>query len=93
MNGTHISAAGTITVTGGPTFLKRVAVNAPGAGATMALSSGSVVLGTITCGATITAANPFHQDYDVNLQNGLTVVTTGTLDATVVWGPQGPNNI
>ncbi len=88
-NAQHVTTPGTISVAGQQCYLKRVVVNEQAGGATITLKDGSVTFGVITLAATITATNPFSLDYDLALNTGLTVISTGTIDATVVWGPQG----
>jgi len=83
----HISNAGTNVVKTAPGMLQAININqgASAAAATVydnIAGSGSVVA-VITLGAAVTTPQPIP--YGVNLTKGLAIVTTGSIDLTVVY--------
>lgn len=87
-NYTHLAATATTLVKTGPGILHAIVINTPVAGtleADDALTNTAPVIAIITIG-TATAMAPFSAIYDVAFSTGLTIkITTGAMDATIVW--------
>ncbi len=83
----NINSATTTTLTVVPSTLNRVTVNTPVASATVkvydATSATGTPIATISCPATL--ANPFSVDFQVPMNVGITVVTSGATDVTIGW--------
>lgn len=82
----HITTATTTLVKTGPGTLRRICVNTPVAAGTItiddALAATTPTYGVITTPATLA---PFCQFYDISFFTGLTIVTTGAQDVTVMY--------
>lgn len=81
----NITAAGTNTIKSGIGVLKRISVNKPISGSTITIydnTAGSgVKIGTIT---NTTDVKPYFVDFGCFFATGLTIVTSGNDDLTVV---------
>lgn len=87
---TNITTATTTTVKSGSGTLVRLVVNKATTTGTITIydnTAGSgTKIGTITFGAALLSDPPIVADYGCRFSTGLTIVTTGTNDITVVWG-------
>lgn len=85
----NIVGAATTTVHSGATQFRRIIVNTPVASGSITIydsTTGSgTKIGTITLPATLVNEGPNYANYEVNCNIGLTIVTVGALDITVVW--------
>ena len=89
----HINNAGTLTCKAAPGAIKSLVINSASSGATVTMidavnSGGTVDIGVITLGAAVTT--PMVVSYGgegvaVTFNTGLTIVSTGTIDGTVVY--------
>ena len=83
---TYIAGATTTLVQSGKGILKRICVNTPVASQTIKLYDGLTAVNlfaTLTHAATAPA--PYTQHFEAQFNTGLTVVTSGADDVTVVW--------
>jgi len=78
----HITAAGTTTIRTKETLFRRVVVNSGAAGAGIKIHNGGPG-GAIVANILATAA--VEANYGVVLSGGLTVVTVGNPDVTVIY--------
>ena len=89
----HIVNAGTTTVKAGPGLLDSININSVGAASTVTMidavnSSGTNELGVLALGTSELVPTTLHFGGDASgatLNAGLTIVTTGTLDLTVLY--------
>lgn len=83
----HIAGAATNTVKSGPGTLWRITLNKPAALSTVTIydnTAGSgTVIGIIT---NTTDVKPYFLDYGLRFETGLTIVTSGADDLSVVFG-------
>jgi hypothetical protein len=84
----HISGAATTVVKASPGLLSRIVVNSAAIGATITVfdntaGSGSAVVVVPALAAAV--GTPVSAEYDLRTTTGITVVTTGTIDLTVVF--------
>lgn len=88
-NATNIAAAGTTTLKTGSGVLHGIVVNTPIASATITIYDNTTAtgtkIGTVTLPGTLLAQGPGGAIYDAAFTKGLTVVTTGTVDITVLY--------
>lgn len=84
---TNITTATTTVVKSGAGFFHGIMVNKPVAAATIAIYDNTAgsgpLIGTITFGASVLADISFRQ-YNVKFNTGLTIVTSGATDLTVI---------
>lgn len=84
----HLTTAATTTVKSGAGMLKRVVINL-GTGTLITMydntAASGTVIGIINPPATNTFVEPRAVEYDINFSTGLTIVTTGTWDLTIVY--------
>jgi hypothetical protein len=85
----NLTAAGTTFVAAAPVDLISVVVNTGVAAATVSIFDGSTAAGAAIGTIDASATNTFF--YGCTCRNGLTVVTVGTANVTVVYAayPQG----
>lgn len=85
----NITTAANTPVKAGATTLHKIVINTPAALATITIYNDTTGttnrLGTITMPATLATSGPQEIIYDAYLSTGLTIVTTGTQDITVVY--------
>jgi hypothetical protein len=85
----NITTATTTTVKSGNGTLHAIVVNTNVASATIKIydntAASGTVIGTITLPSTITGADPFEILYDAAFSLGLTIVTSGATDLTVLY--------
>lgn len=88
-NYTNITTATTTVVKTGLGVLHAIILNTPVASATATVydnTAGSgTKIGTVTLPGTLLNEGPVSAIYDVQFNTGLTLVTTGTADWTIVW--------
>lgn len=85
----EITTATTTLVKTGASVLHSVCVNTPIASATVKVYNALTAVGTpftLTIPSTVTGESPFCMKYDVYFGTGITVVTSGLTDVTVVFG-------
>lgn len=85
----EITTGATTLVKSGATILHSVCVNTPIASATIKIYNAITAAGTpltLTIPSTVTGESPFCMKYDVYFSTGITVVTSGATDVTVVYG-------
>jgi len=89
---THISGAGTFVIaTSGPCILHAVNINSAGTLCTVYDTSTSSVSGQPVTAVIQTTSAHATNIYDVRMNNGIVVVTTGaTTDLTITYGPVLP---
>lgn len=82
-----ISTAATTVVSVNAGTLRRIALNNPGPGGTVTLYDNTAASGTQVGIISVpgSANNPFMMEYDIEFQNGLTVVTSSAMNITVVF--------
>ncbi len=81
----HITTANTYNLKYGPGILHKVTLNTP-TGTLITLYDSTTGSGTVLAAINTPAqANPVTLTYDFQFSNGLTVVTTGTWDANVIF--------
>lgn len=85
----NITTATTTTVKSGAGILHKIVINTHVASATLTIydntSAASTKIGTITLPSTITGEGPESINYDLRFATGLTIVTSGATDITVVY--------
>lgn len=86
---TNITTATTTTVKSGSGNLMSIIVNKATTTGTVTIydnTAGSgTKIGTITYGAALLSDPPIAAEYECRFNTGLTIVTTGTNDITVIW--------
>lgn len=84
---TRISTATTTVVKAAAGTLWRVSVNKPVAVSTITIYDNTAGSGTVIALITNTAdVKPYYLDFGLRFQTGLTIVTSGADDVTVVYG-------
>lgn len=85
----NVVGAATTTVKSGAGILHKVIINTPVASATITIynnTAGSgAKIGTLTLGSVITGDQPVCLVYDLSFSTGLTFVTSGATDLTVIY--------
>lgn len=85
----NITTGATTVVKSGAGTLHKIIINTPVASATLTLynntSAAGNKIGTITLPSTITGETPISLEYDLYFSLGLTIVTSGATDLTVVY--------
>lgn len=83
----NISGAATTVVVTGPGVLREICLNKAATSATMVIYDNTSAAGTKIASYTFSGNDdgPATGLHDVRFQNGLTIVTTGTIDVTVVY--------
>lgn len=84
----NITTATTTVVKSGPGILKKIIFNTPIINSTITIydntSAAGTKIGTITLGATLLGAEN-ERNYEARFSTGLTIVTTGTNNITVIY--------
>lgn len=84
----NITSAATNTLRTGAGFLERVTVNKPVSASTITVYDNTAGSGTkIALITNSTVVTPYSLPYGVKFTTGLTIVTSGADDVTVVWRP------
>jgi hypothetical protein len=83
----HVVNAATTTVKAGPGYLDRIVYNSGSSAATLTLYDNTAGSGTIIGVVTLSASEntPSAVVYNVTFSTGLVVVSTGTVDCTIVF--------
>lgn len=83
----NITSAATNTVKATAGMLWRVTVNKPVASSTITIYDNTGASGTkIATITNTTDAKPFYLDFGLRFETGLTIVTSGADDITVIYG-------
>lgn len=85
----NVVGAATTTVKSGAGILHKVIINTPIASATItiynSITGSGAKIGTLTLGSVITGDQPVCLVYDLSFSTGLTFVTSGATDLTVIY--------
>jgi len=83
----HIAGAATNVVKSGAGTLWRITLNKPIASSTVTVYDNTAASGTVLATITNTTdVKPYFLDYGVRFETGLTIVTSGADDLSVVYG-------
>lgn len=85
----NITTATTTTVKSGKGILHKIVINTYAASATITIydntAASGTKIGTLTLPSTITGDTPITLPYDLQFSTGLTIVTSGATDLTVIY--------
>lgn len=83
----NITSAATNTVKSSPGMLWRITVNKPASASTITIYDNTAASGTkIATITNTTDLKPFYLDFGIRFETGLTIVTSGADDITVIYG-------